>query len=104
MIYKLQRKFIAVSAISLFSVILLMFVAFTVLNFLSMNRSLDALTERISKEDGRFNGQADEPPQKPDGPRPQRPTDFITPETPFSTRHFTVWFDSDHQGILTHIF
>ena len=101
MIYKLQRKFIAVSAISLFSVILLMFVAFTVLNFLSMNRSLDALTERISKEDGRFNGQADEPPQKPDGPRPQRPTDFITPETPFSTRHFTVWFDSDYNAVRT---
>ena len=101
MIYKLQRKFIAVSAISLFSVILLMFVAFTVLNFLSMNRSLDALTERISKEDGRFNGQADEPPQKPDGPRPQSPTDFITPETPFSTRHFTVWFDSDYNAVRT---
>ena len=101
MIYKLQRKFIAVSAISLFSVILLMFVAFTVLNFLSMNRSLDALTERISKEDGRFNGQADEPPQKPGGPRPQSPTDFITPETPFSTRHFTVWFDSDYNAVRT---
>ena len=101
MIYKLQRKFIAVSAISLFSVILLMFVAFTVLNVLSMNRSLDALTERISKEDGRFNGQSDEPPQKPDGPRPQSPTDFITPETPFSTRHFTVWFDSDYNAVRT---
>ncbi len=101
MIYKLQRKFIIVSAVSLLAVISLMLVAFAVLNILSMNRSLDMLTERISKEDGRFNEQPSEHPQKPEGPKPPKPTDLITPETPFSTRHFTVWFDSDYNAVRT---
>lgn len=101
MIYKLQRKFIIVSAVSLLAVISLMLIAFAVLNILSMNRSLDMLTERISKEDGRFNEQPSEHLQKPEGPKPPKPTDLITPETPFSTRHFTVWFDSDYNAVRT---
>ena len=51
---------------------------------------MDALTDRISDNDGRF------PEWRDDRGHPGRPAgvpDFMTAETPFSTRFFTVRFD-----------
>ncbi len=103
MIYRLQRKFILISTISVLSVIVLVFVMIFALNISSMNRNLDILADTVSEGDGKFpssfgNG------QKPGGKPPagRHEFDFITSETPFSTRHFTVLFDKDGKVVRTH--
>ena len=94
MIYRLQKKFIFICTVSVLVVVSLVFVAFLALNISSMNRNMDILADRVSEGGGRFPGSFDEmmaPGKKP--PRNEHNFDFITPETPFSTRHFTVFFD-----------
>ena len=94
MIYCLQKKFIFICTVSVLVVVSLVFVAFLALNISSMNRNMDILADRVSEGGGRFPGSFDEmmaPGKKP--PRNEHNFDFITPETPFSTRHFTVFFD-----------
>ena len=94
MIYRLRRKFILISAISIFVVVALMFSVMLILNVSSMNRNMDMLADRVSEGGGRFPGSFEEKPF-PDKipPKNEQNFDFITPETPFSTRHFTVFFD-----------
>lgn len=94
MIYRLQRKFIVISTVSVLSVILLIFAIITALNFSYMNRNLDVLADKISDGGGKFPSD-DMTVPRPGGKPPQgnRDFDFITPETPFATRHFTVFFD-----------
>ena len=94
MIYRLQRKFILISTVAVLSVIALVFGVILVLNISSMNRNMDILADRVSEGGGRFPGAFDELPF-PDKipPKNEQNFDFITPETPFSTRHFTVFFD-----------
>lgn len=99
MIYRLQRKFILICTLSVLAVILLVLLLFTAFNVSAMNRNLDLLADGVSDGGGRFS------PQFGKGDRPQKEPppkenfgngsfDFITPETPFATRHFTVWFDT----------
>ena len=94
MIYRLQRKFILISTVAVLSVIALVFGVILVLNISSMNRNMDILADRVSEGGGKFPGSFGEmmPPDKTP-PRNEQNFDFITPETPFSTRHFTVFFD-----------
>ena len=96
MIYRLQRKFILISTVAVLSVIALVFGVILVLNISSMNRNMDILADRVSEGGGRFPGSFGEmmPPDKIP-PRNEQNFDFITPETPFSTRHFTVFFDKE---------
>ena len=96
MIYRLQRKFILISTVAVLSVIALVFGVILVLNITSMNRNMDILADRVSEGGGRFPGSLGEmiPPDKIP-PRNEQNFDFITPETPFSTRHFTVFFDKE---------
>lgn len=97
MIYRLQRKFILICTVSVLTVVLLMFGIILALNISSMNRNIDILADRVSEGGGRFPKNFDENfklhkrPVKSEGN-----FDFITPETPFSTRHFTVFFDSEN--------
>ncbi len=94
MIYRLQRKFILICTVSVLSVIALVFGVILVLNISSMNRNMDMLADRVSEGGGRFPGSFDElPPFDKMPPRNEPNFEFITPETPFSTRHFTVFFD-----------
>jgi len=94
MIYRLQRKFILISAVSVLLVVLLIFGVMLMLNVSSMNRNMDILADRVSEGGGRFPDSFGEmmPPDKTP-PRNEQNFDFITPETPFATRHFTVFFD-----------
>ena len=98
MIYRLQRKFIFISVVSVLLVIALIFGVMLMLNVSSLNRNMDILADRVSEGGGRFPGAFDEPPF-PDKipPKNEQNFDFITPETPFSTRHFTVFFDEKGQ-------
>ena len=96
MIYRLQKRFILISTMAVLSVITLVFSVILVLNISSMNRNMDILADRVSEGGGRFPGSFGEmmPPDKLP-PRNEQNFDFITPETPFSTRHFTVFFDKE---------
>ena len=94
MIKRLRRRIITISAISVFSVILLVFSFILVFNVRSTNSTLDSLADAISSGDGRFPDFFGQQPP-PAGEAPMRPDGAITPETRFSTRHFTVWLTAD---------
>ena len=96
MIYRLQRKFILISVVSVFAVIILMFGLMTAFSISSMNRTLDLLADKVSAGGGQFpdlfgNNRLSRP-NKADDPRGNG---YITPETRFSTRYFTVFLDSE---------
>lgn len=94
MIYKLQRKFIVICTVSVLSVVAVVFGVTLLLNISSLNRNMDILADRVSEGGGKFLPSfeaGDLPDRFP--PRNEQDFDFITPETPFSTRHFTVLFD-----------
>ena len=103
MIYKLQKKFILISTVSVFLVIALVFGIMLLLNISSMNKNMDVLADRVSEGGGKFPGSFDEmmPPDKIP-PKNEQSFDFITPETPFATRHFTVFFDENGEMEKTH--
>ena len=94
MIYRLQRRLILICTASVLAVVTLVFCVILSLNISSMNKNMDVLADRVSEGGGRFPGVFDGE-FKPDKipPDEEHRFDFITPETPFSTRHFTVFFD-----------
>ncbi len=92
MIGKLRKKFILICAVSVFAVIALVFGLIAGLSYSSMNRTMDTLTDAVSRGNGRFPETLVPPEGKP-GRQPGM--DFMTPETRFSTRHFTVWFNEN---------
>lgn len=95
MIYKLQRKFIIICTVSVLLVILLVFSTIFALSLYSMNKNLDVLADTVSAGGGKF--PAHFPIHKRENPRQNNEPSFgfITPETPFATRHFTVLFDEN---------
>ena len=99
MIHKLQRRFILICTVSVLTVVILVFGVIVALNISSLNHNMDVLADQISQGDGRFPGSFNEE-FKPDKipPRNDVDSDLIGPETPFSTRHFTVLFD--HKGTV----
>ena len=102
MIYRLQKKFILICTVSVLTVIALVFGVILVLNISSMNRNMDMLADRVSEGGGRFPGAMEEKPQPDKMPPPSaQDFEFITPETPFSTRHFTVFFDKQGEVART---
>ena len=103
MIYRLQKRFILICTVSVLTVIALVFGVILVLNISSMNRNMDMLADRVSEGGGRFPGSMEEKPQPDKMPPPNaQDFEFITPETPFSTRHFTVFFDKNGEVEKTH--
>ncbi len=95
MIRKLNRKFILISAASIFAVILLIFLVIGLLNLSSMNRSLDTLTDTLSRGGGRFPDSFEEFFRDAIGFDPFP----VGPETRYSTRHYTVWFSAEGEPV-----
>ncbi len=94
MIYHLQKKLIRICGISVFLVFAVIFFLIYSVAAKNLNGTMDALADRISDHDGRF------PEWKNDRGKWEIPKDapgFMTKETPFSTRFFTVRFDEDGQ-------
>ena len=90
MIYHLQRKVIRICGGSVILVFALIFLLIYSFSTRQINETMDALTDRISDNDGRF------PEWRDDRGNPGIPVgvpDFMTIDTPFSTRFFTVRFD-----------
>lgn len=95
MIDKIRRRFIFICTLSVLSVIALVFGVIVALNITSLNKNMDVLADQVSEGGGRFPGSFNngfKPNKVP--PKNEPNFDFITPETPFSTRHFTVFFDT----------
>ena len=102
MIYKLRRKFILICAVSVLLVVALVFGVILALNISSLNKNMDVLADQVSAGGGTFPGSfADS--FKPDKfpPRNEPNFDFMGPETPFATRHFTVLFDESGEVVKT---
>ena len=95
MIYKLQ-KFIFISTVSVLAVVAIIFCVMLALNISSMNRNMDILADKVSEGKGRFPVPFDESEPPEMRPPMEAPDfDFITSETPFATRHFSVFFDGE---------
>lgn len=102
MIYKLQRRFILICTVSVLLVITLIFCVILALNITSLNKNMDILADRVSEGGGRFPGSFNEGGKHNKYPPGNEPNfDFINPETPFSTRHFTVVFDYSGKVVKT---
>lgn len=90
MIYSLRRKFIWICAVSVIAVFVVIFAAISIVSAHQLNVAMDILTDRIASNDGVF-------PEMEKGKEPPRPParfpGFITEETRFSTRFFTVRYN-----------
>lgn len=96
MINRLRGKFIFISTFSLLCVVSLVLILMAGFNISSMNKTLDVLADNISQGGGRFpDSFGGFPKPEPSAPDTELKFPFITPETRFSTRHFTVWLDED---------
>ena len=102
MIYKLQRRFILICAVSILSVVTLVFSVILALNISSLNRNMDILADSVFAGGGRFPSPFEND-HKPNRfpPKNEQSFDFITPETPFATRHFTVLFNNSGEVTKT---
>lgn len=97
MIYSLRRKFIFISAASVLLVFSLIFTAICIVSVSQLNGTMDMLADMIASNDGTFPNvdEAESPPAQNSFLRSQ----FLTPETPFSTRFFTVWMDEENNVV-----
>ena len=86
MIARLQRKLVAVSAVSVLLVFALIFLLLVYFSGRQLDRTMDTLTDAISIGGGAF---PDFEPADPARPFPE--ADVIDEETRFSTRFFVVW-------------
>ena len=91
MIYSLRKKLIGICGISVITVFIIIFVLIYIFSMKQLNMAMDVITDRISQNDGVF-PELDE--QHPLPPDVDRFPDFITEETKFSTRFFTVHFST----------
>ncbi len=101
MIYRLQRKLILICTVSVLAVVLLVFCVILALNVSNLNRNMDILADSVSEGGGIFPTPFGD--DRTDGFFFQNEPNFnfITPETPFSTRHFTVLFDKNGNVLNT---
>lgn len=91
MINKLQKKIIITCSIIIFSVICLVFILSFIFNVSSMNNNIDNISESIALGNGRF----------PEHFKPNSPN--MGPETPFSTRFFTVDYNENGEVVKINV-
>lgn len=100
MISKLRRKFIVIAMSSVTLVIVLLSLSVNVINFISVNSDINDMLELICENQGAV-------PEPPRVGRPDVSTGaLITPETPYSTRYFVLYYGSDgslHNADMRHI-
>lgn len=94
MIWKLRRKFILISTLSMLGVFAVIFVLIGIFGHASLNRTMDTLTDAVSSGRWKFPEPDDDVPPlkdsmgKPDGMG-------MGSEVRFSTRYFTVTYEDD---------
>ena len=85
MINRLRRQFIVIAMISVTLVVFLMAFSINVFNFLSTDGALDDTLQMIYENQGMI-------PQFPGGRLEKPPRGQFTPETPYSTRYFVLYY------------
>lgn len=101
MIYSLRKKFILVSAASIFCVLFGIFVMMFMMSKVQLNETVDALTEAIAENGGVFlerNGHGQAPPVGG-----YLRGNMITEETAYSTRFFTVWLGDGNRIVRVNV-
>ena len=88
MISRLRRQFIVIAMISVTLVVFLMAVSINVFNFLSTDRTLDDTLQMIYENQGMI-------PHITGGKQGKPPKGHFTPETPYSTRYFVLYYSED---------
>jgi len=88
MINRLRRQFIVIAMISVTLVVLLMALSINVFNFLSTDQTLGDTLRMICDNQGMIT-------QFPGGRPGQPPRGQLTPETPYSTRYFVLYYSGD---------
>ncbi len=101
MIYRLRKKFIIVSAISILTVFFAIYLGIFFISIHQLNSMVDPLADVIAANNGIFPTSVDG--HKPPPPKKGPHRDIFTSETRFSTRFFTVWVDSNGQIIRQNI-
>ena len=101
MIYSLRRKFVWITAVSVGLVFTLIFGVIYFVGQLQLNHSLDMLTDVIAVNDGSFPDF--DKIQAADHPENLQQNQFLTPETQFSTRFFTVLADGENTIVRENI-
>ena len=88
MINRLRRKFIMIAMLSVTLVVLLLTVSINLFNYLSTGQSLSNTLHMIGENQGMI-------PQFPGGRPEKPPRGQFTPETPYSTRYFVLYYSAD---------
>ena len=88
MINRLRRKFIMIAMLSVTLVVLLMTASINVFNYLSTDQTLSNTLQMIYENQGMI-------PQFPGGRPEKPPRGQFTPETPYSTRYFVLYYAGD---------
>ena len=89
MIYHLRRRFIRICTLSFLGVFIVLFAAMSLITTLQTNHALDTLADIITESGGQFPDYDDLYPAPNDAPH------GITRESPFTTRYFSVHYDTD---------
>ena len=101
MIYNLRKKFIIISAVSVSVVFIIIFGIIYLVSTSQLNKTMDMLTDVISGNNGTFPDFKDiKEPLSLEGVQNEI---FFTPDTPFSTRFFTVWADDENDILRTNV-
>lgn len=98
MINKLRKKLVIITMASLFGVMTFLLVGINVINYSSMLRNVDQVFHILFENDGKF--------PKPDKFMPREDDGFqkkgwISEETPYETRFFSVKIDGFHEVVMT---
>ena len=88
MINRLRRQFIMIAMLSVTLVVLLTAVSINAFNYLSTDKSLSGTLQMIEENQGMI-------PQFPGGKPGKPPRGQFTPETPYSTRYFVLYYSAD---------
>ncbi len=96
MIYRLRNKFIGICVLSFITVFLVLITLIYITTAIQTNQNLDSHADMISQNDGKF---PDFNEIRPGDTIHGHPEGF-NPESPFTTRYFTVRFDNKNNTIL----
>ena len=95
MIWKLRRKFILISTLSMLGVFALIFLLISVFSYSTLDSTMDTLTDMVASGKWKFpEPEHDDDVPPPKGDDPGKPG-IIGSETRFSTRYFTVTYEDD---------
>ncbi len=99
MIRKLRVKLIFASMLSLFIVLLVIMGTISVLNYRSVTGNADEILALLAENDGAFPDVPVSGEQRSPGGDPRKRDALFSPELPYESRYFSVFFDEGHHVI-----